>query len=117
MPKDPKQASDQEPQEQPFTPHADKTDVQSMMHNIRAPNIHTAEESMAHVSREEVNEELRNSYQQVGASFENTALEEEVLTSEDYPLSLDEVTTLPAEEDEFHMIDYLMGHTQEEQQP
>ena len=46
---------------------------------------------------------------------EDTALEDEMMAAEHLPQSLEEVTPLPSEEDEFHLIDYLMGHDPQEQ--
>lgn len=51
-----------------------------------------------------------------GHAIEDTQAEEELLHQVDYPYSLSEVVALPNEEDEFHLIDYLMGHAPEERQ-
>jgi hypothetical protein len=48
---------------------------------------------------------------------EDTETENDVLINGDYPYSLSEITALPSDEDSYHLIDYLMGHTNEEQQP
>lgn len=49
--------------------------------------------------------------------IEDIKTEQDLLGGGGYPSSMSEVTTLPNEEDEFHLIDYLMGHSREDQQP
>jgi hypothetical protein len=51
-----------------------------------------------------------------GHATEDTQAEEALFHEVDYPYSLSEVVSLPNEEDEFHLIDYLMGHAPEERQ-
>lgn len=46
--------------------------------------------------------------------IEDRDAEDSILNEEDLPFSYDEVMTLPSDEDEFHLIDYLMGHTQDD---
>lgn len=46
--------------------------------------------------------------------IEDRDAEDSILNEEDLPFSYDEVMTLPSDEDEFHLIDYLMGHSPED---